>query len=237
MPEPRTLLKAQLQEITWDENQQVQDAGDPIPVQFNPETLKVSFSNQSAGGDQRGGSAIQFVGRGTTKLTFDLWFDVTAPAPDRPSDPDNESETADDVRKLTKRIVDFITPRESDQRDKFVPPGVRFLWGTFLFEGVMDSVNETLEYFSEEGKPLRASVSVSLSKQEIQFQFGNQQAPGLGSAAMPGTTAQQRAREGDSVQSIAAREGRPDDWQEIANRNNIDNPRNIPAGAPVNTRR
>ena len=35
-------------------------------MQFNPETLTVTYTNQSAGGDQRGGSALQFVGKGTT---------------------------------------------------------------------------------------------------------------------------------------------------------------------------
>ena len=72
MPEPIKLLKAELREISWDDQQQVQE-GDPektVQVQFNPETLKVNFSNQKAGGDQRGGSAVQFVGAGSTKLSL-----------------------------------------------------------------------------------------------------------------------------------------------------------------------
>jgi len=228
MPQPAQLLKAQMQEITWNDNQEVQDAGEAFPVQFNPETLKVAYSNQSAGGDQRGGAAVQFVGQGTTKLSFDLWFDVTAPAPDRPSD------GQDDVRKLTEKIVNFIRPKQSDTAGKFIPPGVRFLWGTFLFEGVVDSINESLEFFSEQGKPLRAKVGMALSKQDIQFKFGNQSSPGLGTSPSPGTTPQQPAREGDSVQSMSARDGKQDNWQKIANQNNIDNPRFIPAGTPIN---
>ena len=228
MPAPAKLLKAQIQEISWDEAQQVQEEGEPIPVQFNPETLKVAYSNQSAGGDQRGGSAIQFVGQGTTKLSFDLWYDVTAPTPDEPED------GQDDVRRLTEKVVNFIRPKASDEQDKFIPPGMRFLWGTFLFEGVVDSIAESLEYFSERGVPLRAKVSLSLSKQDIQFQFGNQ--AGSGAGAVPGTSPAQTAREGDSAQSMAAREGKQDDWQGIANRNDIDNPRSVPAGTPLDTR-
>ena len=53
-----------------------------VTVQFNPETLKVTFANQivqgSGAGDQRGSPARQFVGAGTTKLSLQLWFDVTA---------------------------------------------------------------------------------------------------------------------------------------------------------------
>jgi hypothetical protein len=228
MPAPQKLLKAQLQEITWDESQQVREVGDPIAVQFNPETLTVAYANQSAGGDQRGGSAIQYVGQGTTKLSFELWYDVTAPSPDQPDGGE------DDVRRLTEKVVDFIRPKVADTEDQFIPPGMRFLWGTFLFEGVVDSINESLEYFSEEGKPLRAKIGLSLSKQDIQFQFGSQ--TGSGSGGVPGTTPQQSAREGDSVQAIAARDGNQDRWPEIANRSDIDNPRNVPAGTPVSTR-
>ena len=230
MPAPETLLKAQLQPITWDDQQQVQETGEAIAVQFNPESLKVSYANRSAGGDQRGGSAVQFVGSGTTKLSLDLWFDVTAPAPDRPAD------DADDVRRLTEKVVDFIRPTPSDEADKFVPPGMRFLWGSFLFEGIVDSINESLDFFSEAGKPLRAKISLSLSSQEIQFVFNEQGAAVTGPANVPGTTPQTPVRDGDSVQQAAAREGRQDDWQAIADANDIDNPRNLPAGAPLDLR-
>ncbi|MEA2080940.1 MAG: peptidoglycan-binding protein, partial [Pseudomonadota bacterium] len=212
MPQPQQLLKAQLQEITWDENQQVSETGQPIAVQFNPETLKVGYANKSAGGDQRGGSAIQFVGQGTTKLSFDLWFDVTAGEPDRPGG----GET--DVRRMTEKVVNFIRPKDGGEEDKFIPPGVRFLWGTFLFEGVVDSIDESLEFFSESGLPLRAKVSLNLSKQDIQFQFGNQ-GGNFGNPATPGTTPQQSAREGDTVQDVASRNGRQNDWQDIASAN------------------
>ena len=228
MPEPTNLLKAELREISWDDQQQVQE-GDPektVQVQFNPETLKVNFSNQKAGGDQRGGSAVQFVGAGSTKLTLDLWFDVTVPLPDGSMQPDG------DVRKLTQKVTYFITPTKvPGEEDKWIPPGVRFIWGTFLFDGVMDSLNENLEYFSEEGKPLRAGISISLSKQEIQFQFGNQTPPGNGGENAPGTQPMQPARAGDSVQDMASRAGKPDDWKAVAAANNIENPRQIAAGA------
>lgn len=222
MPEPAQLQKAELQAISWDESQQVSDLEAPFPVQFNPETLKVAFANKNSGGDQRGGAATQFVAQGTTKLSFDLWFDVSAPQPA------GASET--DVRRLTEKVNALMRPR--DDQDG-APPGVRFLWGTFLFEGVMDSMNETLELFSADGRPLRATVAVALSKQEIQFQFGNQQPSGVGSTPGPGTAPLAQAQEGDSVQSMAAAQGQQDDWQSSALENGVENPRDLPAGTPL----
>ncbi|HYN39956.1 MAG TPA: hypothetical protein VES39_11965 [Rhodospirillales bacterium] len=228
MPQPQKLLKAELRAITWDEEQQVQETGRVFPVQFNPESLKLAFSNQNAGGDQRGGAALQFVGRGTTKLAFDLWFDVTAP------DPDGRDES--DVRRLTQDVVMFIQPTATAEEDKFIPPGVRFLWGTFLFDGVVESISETLEFFSEDGRPLRAGLSISLMRQEIQFQFGKQQAPGLGSNATPGTAPLERARSGDSLPSLLGRSGRQESWQAVALANNIDDPRQLPVGLGIDAR-
>lgn len=231
MPTPDRLEKARLVKITWDEEGQVVETSDPVPVQFNPETLKVAYANRSAGGDQRGGSAVQFVGSGTTKLSLDLWFDVTAPAPSRPAD------EADDVRLLTRKVVDFIEPKPTGEEDKFIPPGMRFLWGSFLFEGVLDSINESLEFFSEEGRPLRAKLTLSLTSQRIQFEFNPAFGQAGAGAPASATRPQTPVREGESVQQAAAREGRQDEWQEIANRNDVDNPRNLPAGAPLDMSR
>jgi hypothetical protein len=224
MATPRKLMKAQLQEISWTEGQGVRLIGDPVPVQFNPETLKVNFSNQKAGGDQRGGAATQFVGQGTTKLSFDLWLDVTAPAP--------EEQTETDVRRLTKKVVYFITPKKTDD-DKFIAPGVRFEWGSFRFDGTMESVNETLDYFSEDGHPLRAQLSISLSQQEIQFEFGQQQSPGQGTTQPPGTQPTHAARAGETMQSIAADNGRAENWQGNALRNGVESPRHPEVGQPL----
>ncbi len=233
MPEPANVAKAEIREISWDANQQANEINPDrtVTVQFNPESLKVNFSNQSAGGDQRGGSAVQFVGAGTTKLSLELWFDVTAPLADGSMQEDG------DVRRLTEKVAYFITPVEvsgNGNEKKWRPPGVRFIWGSFKFDGIMDSLNESLEFFSEHGKPMRASVSISLSQQQIQFQFGEQNAPGLSSVNTPGTQPQQPVNEGDSVQDIAARAGRPQDWKNIAAANNIENPRQLAAGTLLN---
>ena len=86
-----------------------------------------------------------------------MWFDVTSLGPGE-----------DDVRRLTQRVAYFITPeRIKADPPQYVPRAVRFLWGSFQFDGVMESLVETLELFSPEGKPLRASVGIVISRQEI----------------------------------------------------------------------
>lgn len=246
MPKPGTLEKATLTEL-WPGSDNLlaernKDGGDPkrVTVQFNPQTLKVSLSNQNAGGSQPGGSSTQFVGQGTTKLSLELWFDVTLP---RPSGDDPKG----DVRNLTKDVAYFITPQEVVRKGEkgLLPPGVQFQWGTFLFKGTVDSMDETLEFFSEDGKPLRAGITLSLSKQDLKFEFGaagegRKQAGagrpgggGLGGAIRAGTQALQMARAGDTIQSAAARAG-VNDWKAVAVANGIENPRRVDPGALLN---
>src|SRR4051794_38469129 len=116
MPEAPQIVKAELREL--DSNGEPLD-DNRVTVQFNPETLKVSFSNQvvppSGTGDQSQPSAIQFVGKGTTKLSVQLWFDVTATPP-------QGEEAVDDVRQLTKKVAYFITPKATeDNPPKYIP--------------------------------------------------------------------------------------------------------------------
>jgi hypothetical protein len=197
-----------------------------VKVQFNPESLKVSFSNQiqtpSGAGDQAGTPARQFVGAGTTKLSLQLWFDVTAPLAEG-------DDQVDDVRKLTQKIAYYITPRENG--GQFVPPAVRFIWGSFQFDGLMDSLDESIEFFSSEGKPLRASMNLNLSQQKItQFTFRDTGASPGGGGATPGTTPLTSAPAGSTLQGLAASAGKADDWQAIAQANGIENPRLLRPG-------
>ena len=221
MPEPATLAKARLVQIELgnDDAPSRETAPDAtLTVQFNPETLKVVYSNTMQGGDQSGGGAIQFVSKSTTKLSVELWFDAAA------------TSDVDDVRRLTKKVNHFITPVPQGQGK--APPAVRFTWGSFLFEGVMDSMDETLELFSADGRPLRAKVSVGITSQEIQFH--DPQAPSSG-GSLPGTTPKTQAREGDSLQQMMGRGAGSgagaQGWQAVAAANAIENPRRLAPGS------
>jgi hypothetical protein len=246
-----TIAKAQLIEINLSTGK-AKSGGRTTAVQFNPDSLKVTFANQivppPGGGDQNGSSAMQFVGAGTTKLALTVWFDVTALE-------DGEN-TKNDVRQLTAEIAYFITPKKNDATPPaFIPPGVRFLWGTFQFDGLMDSMEENLEYFSNDGRPLRASVGFSLSQQKISFQRGSNASGGRrpppppnppggpggggggggrgagsggttsGPGAAAGTTPLTPAPSGSSLQAITDAAGVGGRWQEVAAANGVLNPR------------
>ena len=232
MTEKVNLVKAKITELEWyGENHsqsRTKEGGKSFDVQFNPESLKVNFTNQKAGGEQPGGSPIQFVGTGATKLALELFFDVTVPVEQ------GGNKVANDVRTLTADIAYFMKAETAveGQENAYVPPGIRFSWGSFLFEGVMDSMDETLEYFSDDGRPLRATVSIALSRQEITFIRPNP-VDATGNSPI-GTQPLQPSRAGDSLQKMAGRIGKQSDWKQIAAANNIENPRRLTPGTLVN---
>ena len=122
-----------------------------FPVKFNPTTLKVTLSNKlqdeesGAGGSAPGGQARQSTRVTTTKLDLELLFDST----DDGSDVRGQS---GQVRALA------IAPEGEHPR----PPTVNFRWGRFAFTGVIESFNESLDFWSSEGVPLRSTVTLSL---------------------------------------------------------------------------
>ena len=219
------LAKAELIELEQDFKKE-KSGGQKVKVQFNPDTLKVTFANQLVqpqGGDQAAGNTgRQFVGSGTTKLALTLWFDATAMIDD----------PVDDVRRLTSKVIFFMTPQK-DKKDakKLVPPGVRFSWGSFLFDGMVDGLEESLEFFSPDGKPLRASVALTLSQQKILVSEFK------GDGKVPSTPGQQplsAAKSGDTVQSLASAGGNGGNWQSIAAANGIEDALRLQPGKLLN---
>jgi hypothetical protein len=214
--------------------------GKSVRVQFNPDSLKLSFANQiqnnassntggtSAGragsGDQSAGTqGRQFIGAGTTKLSVQLWFDAGTAG-------------VDDVRKLSQEVIYFIKGKKAQSdASKFLPPGLRFSWGSFNFKGLVDSIEETIDYFAADGKPLRSTISMALSQQTIlisDFGTGGGAAPGLPQA--PGTLPMTPAAAGSTLQGLAASVGSGLPWQTIARANGIENPRQLQAGQLLN---
>jgi hypothetical protein len=217
------LVKAELHELDAGFHD-VLPGGKSCTVQFNPESLKVSFANHlvepSGGGDKSGPAPRRFIGAGMTKLALTLWFDVGS---------EQIGDKVDDVRKLTRQVAYFIEPAQQPD-ETFLPPAVRFTWGSFQFDGMMDSVEESLEYFSPDGRPLRASVAIGLSQQKYQFAFTK---PVAAAAESPGSRALARAAAGSTVQALADAAGRGDEWQSIAAANGIENPRAPGAGTLI----
>jgi hypothetical protein len=223
-----TPAKAQLRELDASATEINPDKN--VTVQFNPETLKVSFANQiqtpqgsGSAGDQ---PSRQFVGAGTTKLSLQIWFDVTAPLAAADSG-------TTDVRKLTQKVAYFITPKPDDKDPtKYLPPQVRLVWGSFQFDGMMDSLEESLEFFSPQGLPLRASMNLSMSQQKIVFDFNpnGPQGASSGFGSTPGASPLTQSQAGDTLQGLADAAGKAANWQAIASANGIENPRLLQPG-------
>jgi hypothetical protein len=215
------LAKAKLVEVRWTGDppqSEVVPGGKEVLVQFNPESLKLNFANED---NSRGGSSPgQTTGSGTSKLAVELVFDTTT--------------TGTDVRRNTEDIAYFIkAPRDRNNRP--IQPGMGFEWGSFIFRGVVKSMDETLDYFSEEGVPLRANISLSVAQPNIEFipAGGAGGAPGAGQGT-GATTPLEAAGANDNVQKLAARNGKSSDWKAIASANKIDDPLRLRAGALIN---
>jgi hypothetical protein len=223
MPSSMPLAKATLQELQPGTGQPGEKK---VEVQFNPETLKLSYSIQTSpsGSDSSSNTTPkQIISGNTTKLSMQLWFDVSAQS--------DGTQAADDVRQQTKDVIYFVTARKNDQGTLFVPE-VQVSWGSFLFQGVVESLEESLEFFSNEGKPLRASISLSLSSQKL-LEPTPQNAGGPGGNT-PGTNPLAQALAGISLQGLAANVGLGGNWQAIAAANGIDNPLRLSPGQLVN---
>jgi len=127
--------------------------GATVAVMFNPASLKVSLSNRlqseeaGRGGNAGSGPTPQATQATTTKLETELVFDST--------------ETGTDVRDHSNRIKD-LARTDADPRHPR-PPSVEFRWGRFSFTGVIESLGETLDFWSAEGVPLRSTLQLTIA--------------------------------------------------------------------------
>lgn len=129
-------------------------AGKEIPVHFNPVSLQYTVANQM---QQDGGGTQQYVASSTGKLSLDLIFDTT--------------DTGTDVRLKTVEIAELMKP---DEKSKKVPIFC-FEWGAYKFEGTLEGFRETIDFFSPNGVPLRAGLSLTLAATDAQvFRGGDQ---------------------------------------------------------------
>ncbi|MDT8760257.1 hypothetical protein MZO42_16270 [Sphingomonas psychrotolerans] len=129
-----------------------------INVQFNPASLRVTLTNQF------GEDPPEQHARATTaKLDVELIFDTT--------------ENGIDVRDKVKELRGFATaipattgkgkpkPANSgatkDEANLSLPK-ITFHWGTASYTGIIESLTETLDYWSSDGVPLRATIQLSI---------------------------------------------------------------------------
>ncbi|MFD9261423.1 peptidase M23 [Streptomyces sp. NPDC059538] len=132
-----------------------------LDLQFNPSTLQLGKTTEWRRSPSRmaGQSALpEFVGSGPRTLSLEVFLDATATH-------DNSVEQA--VEKLMKACVP--TPA-SLGRKKPASPWVRFEWGsarTTSFDGVLSNLSVSYTLFDVDGKPLRATCSLSIEEASV----------------------------------------------------------------------
>lgn len=155
----------------------------PLRVHFNPEKLELTITNaMEQNRNRRRREPPQLVTESSAKLAMELLFDTTA--------------TGADVRLTTFQVAQMMQPRPGpSQRGerRGVPAIVLFEWGNFAIQGFIDSYRETLDLFAPEGVPLRATLSLSITEQEMPFRppaQPSQPAPGQDAAVVPANPAE-----------------------------------------------
>jgi len=133
--------------------------GTEVEVHFNPASMVYTIENstkQQSGDPKRRQFAAQFSG----KLTMDLQFDTT--------------DTGEDVRQTTNKVAMFMQASSGSGTNPTsgnaqAQPVVSFEWGSYEFKGTLESFKETIDFFSADGVPLRALVSIGLARQDQVF--------------------------------------------------------------------
>lgn len=192
--------------------------GTPLNVHFNPASLVYSVENSVA---QQSGNPkkAQYVAQFSGKLTMDLQFDTTF--------------DGSDVRLATNKVALFMQASgnasaaaqnsappsangNSSGPPPKAPPVLMFQWGTYQFQGIMDSFKETIDFFSNTGVALRALVSIGLSRQDQVFDEGaNLSGPTTSGSLVPSSST-------DSAQSMATAGGDPSAARQLGADNGLE---------------
>lgn len=207
-------------------NNNTPDMENAVDVQFNPVSLKVTLSNTLKENERSGSSrAAQFVDKSSSSLAVELLFDTTYINADE-GESHNDIEQGSDVRDQTKKIAErFVQPVEAGEEME-APKRCLFQWGSFEFVGMVENYEETLDYFSKEGRPLRAKVVLKLKEDRYQFRQrsdgvtpAQQDTPTLSSTGNNDTGSSQHTNPVPGGSKGAG------NWRDTALYNGIENPR------------
>jgi Contractile injection system tube protein len=205
-PDPNSITTATPEKATL----KALPKGPSVTVHFNPASLVYTVENANPQ-QGRNPKRRQFAAQFTGKLTMDLQFDTTA--------------TGADVRKDTGKVAVFMESSaqankkaQSSGANQPAPPVLSFDWGAYHFQGFMDSFKETIDFFSPNGIPLRALVSITLSRQDQVFDKGvDTKKPDPASLVPTAETA--------SAQDVSDQGGDSNSTRALAAANGLENPR------------
>ena len=192
-------------------------ASDPsrkvVTVLFNPTDLTMDSSSHYASMPVPGLAMpiLQYIRGESDVLHLELFLDAT-----------------DQGLDVEQNISDLETFIRIDSA-LHAPPVVEFEWASFSFTGVVTSLREKMTLFAEDGRRLRARMSLSFKSYkaaEVQLRELKLASPDRSHARV--------VREGETLAHIAYAEyGDPRMWRPIALANNVERPRFIESGTPL----
>lgn len=194
---------------------------DVITVLFNPTEYSLERTNayKATAVPGLGSPLLQFVNGESDRLSMDLFLDDYTD----PTGPTSLRQK--ETNPITRRLSALFRLLEID-RDLHAPPPVRFNWGPFEFFAVIEKLGRKVTMFHPDGTPARATLSVSFKEyRTLRKQLED---PRRESA----DKSKRRVVVGaEQLWSIAAREyDDPNAWTLIADRNDLDDPRQIKPG-------
>ncbi|MBE9064940.1 hypothetical protein [cf. Phormidesmis sp. LEGE 11477] len=187
------------------------NSGSEISVHFNPVSLDYTITNTLEEKGQ-GSKKKQFVSQSSGKLSMALIFDTT--------------HDGSDVRIATSQIAQFMQPN-----DEKAPPVVQFEWGAYSFKGMLESFKETIDFFAPTGVPLRSSINLTLSQQDVVFEPSvNSNFDGKDSLSPDTVDVPSNQSTPQSTTELATKGGNPAAGRALAALNNQESMR-FPSGA------
>jgi nucleoid-associated protein YgaU len=205
---------------------------EPIPVQFNPGEFTLDKQAQLGEAPIPGLDAPlqQFVRGNAEKLTLDLFFDSTD---------QGMGAGAVGVTLQTDRIFQLIKIEPT----RHAPPILTFIWSAQFpgfsiggpmqgaqrrigFRCILESLRQKFTFFSPEGVPLRATLTVTLREYKT---LGDQL--GQLNLSSPDRTHVHVLQEGETLAAVAQRHyDTPAQWRAIADANRIQDARRTQPG-------
>lgn len=187
-----------------------------IAFLFNPESLKLTFSNKWEGDKILGGGddALKFGGVSPATMSFEIWFDTTS--------------TGKPVTTYTGKLLNAMEPSQdlpgtNEVSNNKRPKYVKFFWGSgFKTPPMMiTEAGVDFNYFASDGTPLRAKVSLSLKQFRDDPSFTRQNP----TSGTPQPHKVHRVQPGETLDRISARYyGDATMWRPLAAANGIEDP-------------
>lgn len=192
------------------------ETGPNITCMFNPEKFAFKTGNTWAPDKVpgKGRPAVKFAGGKSGSFSLSLVFDTTA---------SGTSVTGHTDKLLKLMEIDDSLPGYDRKRNNGRPPWVKFHWGTHIhsYKAIIESADVTFTYFSHEGLPLRANVSLTLTQFEREGNWGPQNP----TSGTPTPNRTHQVQVGDTLDRIASRYyGDSTRWRDIATVNGISDP-------------